>query len=140
MELILENIPRACLDNPCIIGIDEAGRGPVLGPLVYTIFICPTPNQPLLKSLSAGDSKEKSIQERETFYKTLVSDHRDELGWKVCVLHPEHISNCMLRKEKYNLNCLSHDTVFDLIKSCLIAKVTITHVSLHALSSIIQFL
>lgn len=132
--LVLENIPESCLNQDCIIGIDEAGRGPVLGPLVYAIFICPVDEQPLLKELSAGDSKEKSINERDTFYEALTKDYHGKLGWKTAVLHPKTISNCMLQKEKYNLNSLSHDTVFSLIEDCLKRKnIRITQVFIYGI-------
>lgn len=73
------------------------------------------------------DSKEKSLDERDRFYGKLQTVS-DRLGWRTAVLHPEHISNCMLRKDKYNLNTLSHDTVYGLIQSVLDRKVKITHV------------
>lgn len=50
---------------------------------------------------------------------TRVLGEAPHLGWRARVLHPEHISNCMLRREKYNLNQLSYDTVFDIVASLL---------------------
>lgn len=29
--LYTSNIPQKCKDEPCMLGVDEAGRGPVLG-------------------------------------------------------------------------------------------------------------
>ena len=50
----LENFPGILKTVPCILGIDEAGRGPVLGPLVYSIFICPIESQAVLKQLGVA--------------------------------------------------------------------------------------
>lgn len=50
----LENYPEILKSVPCILGIDEAGRGPVLGPLVYSIFICPLEHQSILKELGVA--------------------------------------------------------------------------------------
>jgi len=37
--------------GPYILGVDEAGRGPVLGPLVYGVAYCPKSYQERLEEL-----------------------------------------------------------------------------------------
>ena len=50
-------IPDACVSGTgkhrveCALGVDEAGRGSVLGPLVYGIAYCPMDMQEHLRSM-----------------------------------------------------------------------------------------
>lgn len=43
--------PTPTAPGPYILGVDEAGRGPVLGPLVYGIAYCPASWQEDLEQL-----------------------------------------------------------------------------------------
>ena len=48
---------RPTAKGPYILGVDEAGRGPVLGPLVYGVAYCPASYQEQLEDLGfAGKS------------------------------------------------------------------------------------
>jgi ribonuclease H2 subunit A len=52
-------IPTA--PGPYILGVDEAGRGPVLGPLVYGVAYCPLSYQQKMEELGfAGVCIERS--------------------------------------------------------------------------------
>jgi len=48
--------PTPTAAGPFILGVDEAGRGPVLGPLVYGVAYCPASYQDQMEALGfAGD-------------------------------------------------------------------------------------
>jgi ribonuclease HII len=54
-----------------IAGIDEAGRGPVLGPLVVCCAFCKREDEKLLKKLASKDSKQLTPKQREEAYEKL---------------------------------------------------------------------
>ncbi|KAF9100773.1 Ribonuclease H2 subunit A [Mortierella sp. GBA35] len=114
-------------DQECILGVDEAGRGPVLGPMVYGICYCPHRMNWLIWDLLVRYSKTLKENERDNLLEVIMS-RPDLIGWSVRVLSPMDISNSMLRKEKYNLNSLAHDTTIQLIKETIASGVNLTEV------------
>lgn len=95
-----------CRDNKVIIGVDEAGRGPVLGPMVYVAAFTPVKDT-RVKELGVDDSKVLKEEHRDSLFKVLCDS--DFIGWKGYSCSPQEISESMLRKCKYNLNALAHD-------------------------------
>lgn len=92
------------------------------------------------------DSKVLSEEKREELFQCIdTSPHL--LGWKVEILSPSDISNCMLQRcsggvllsysndlfsvlcrTKYNLNALSHDTAINLIRKVITDGVKLSEV------------
>jgi ribonuclease H2 subunit A len=67
-----ESLTKSVREEPCVIGIDEAGRGPVLGPLVYALFVCPVRLETTLRGLGANDSKALCAKTRESFFSRMI--------------------------------------------------------------------
>eukprot|EP00076_Gallus_gallus_P012251 XP_015129309.2 ribonuclease H2 subunit A isoform X1 [Gallus gallus] len=116
--LFASPVPPPCRSRPCVLGVDEAGRGPVLGPMVYAVCYCPKEELQELEALGVADSKTLSEAERERRF-GLLEAAGGLLGWALQVLPPQHISACMQQRAKYNLNELSHDTAMQLIQHAL---------------------
>ncbi|XP_029440993.1 ribonuclease H2 subunit A [Rhinatrema bivittatum] len=120
-------VPQLCRREPCCLGIDEAGRGPVLGPMVYGICFCPISKKGSLEELKVADSKTLSEAERERLFEKLDGS-REYLGWALQILSPNVISTSMQQRVKYNLNALSHDTAIGLIQYALDSGVLLREV------------
>lgn len=83
-------------------GIDEAGRGSVIGPLVIAGLILPEKNLEKLKKLKVKDSKQLSPAKRNELYRKI-----QELAtkWEYVEISPQSI-DAAIRAEKNNLNKL----------------------------------
>lgn len=114
----LEPIFTSIDKEPCVAGIDEAGRGPVLGPMVYAIAVCPLSKYDQLKEMEVKDSKTLSEEERESLFNT-INSNPDIVHWQVHVLHPAYISRNMLGLYPNNLNALSHNSALGLVRSLI---------------------
>ncbi|XP_064355441.1 ribonuclease H2 subunit A [Dromaius novaehollandiae] len=120
-------VPELCRRLPCALGVDEAGRGPVLGPMVYAICYCPEERLEELEALGVADSKTLSEAEREQRFGRLEAAGA-LLGWALRLLSPPLISASMQQRAKYNLNELSQDAAADLIQEVLDAGVRVSQV------------
>ena len=79
-----------------LIGIDEAGRGPVLGPLVVGICAVPDDAEPLLVSMGVKDSKDLSSKQRQHI-ETWFLEQCETEGWfgATVVIQPERIDRAL---------------------------------------------
>ncbi|OQV11921.1 Ribonuclease H2 subunit A [Hypsibius exemplaris] len=122
--IIKSAIPPEIGCNEVLIGIDEAGRGPVLGPMVYGACYVSRKDEPLLTTLKVADSKTLTEEQRDGCFSNLQNG-RDTFGWIAQILPPASISRGMLSRCKYNLNAISHDSAMLLIQSILDMGVTV---------------
>ncbi|KAF8486069.1 ribonuclease H2 subunit A [Russula ochroleuca] len=126
--------PTPIAPGPYILGVDEAGRGPVLGPLVYGVAYCPASYEEKLNDLGFADSKTLSSDTRASLLNTLSCDVAN-LGWSVRVLSPRDISSGMLRRPPVNLNKQSQDATILLIREVLQRGIELTEVYVDALGA-----
>ncbi len=81
------------LNGRVVGGADEAGRGPVLGPLVLCVALCEKDKEPFLKSLGVKDSKMLAPEKREELAREIK---------KYCHIHVQKITakeiNSLMKK------------------------------------------
>lgn len=92
-----------------IAGVDEAGRGPVIGPLVVCCAVCKREDEKLLKKLAYKDSKQLTASQREEIYGKLK---------QFCTFRWVEISAADLNQlmKKMSLNDIEAKVMADLIK------------------------
>ncbi|SCW02020.1 LAFE_0E12376g1_1 [Lachancea fermentati] len=128
-------IPSSVLqsDSPVILGVDEAGRGPVMGPMVYGISYCTLQYQDevLKRKYGFDDSKKLTDGVRRDLFKRIYTGEIDQVGYATTSITPCDISSGMLRyppEKNYNLNEQAHDVTMALIRGVLDRNVNLEHV------------
>ncbi|KEG10017.1 ribonuclease H [Trypanosoma grayi] len=103
-----------CTENHMVLGIDEAGRGPVIGPMVYTgAIIALHEHDRLIDYCGVNDSKVLGEAQRKDVLQKL-QDLKTFRTFTVIVT-PAEIAAAMTGTHGTNLNTLSHDTAIAII-------------------------
>ncbi|KAF4777094.1 ribonuclease HII [Colletotrichum scovillei] len=129
-----ESDSPAASGTPVCLGVDEAGRGPVLGPMVYGVFYLPIPlSDPLLRETHHfDDSKVLTPAVRSQLMTALCtpgSDLAETCGFAISALSARDISSGMMRPgANYNLNAQAMDATVDLIKGVFAQGVNIQEI------------
>jgi len=94
-----------------VCGIDEAGRGPVIGPMVMAGVIVDANQEALLKKLGVKDSKQLMPKKREELSKHIKNIVKK---YKVVIIQPQEIDEAVLSATS-NLNMLEAKKSADII-------------------------
>ncbi|OQR66109.1 ribonuclease H2 subunit A-like [Tropilaelaps mercedesae] len=118
-----------CLNKDCVLGIDEAGRGPVLGPMVYGTAYWPISKAKTFEEMGLDDSKTLSEADRERLF-DLYNAQSTISGWHLICISPVTISKAMLSKDnaRESLNEVSHNAAISLIRRALARGVRVAEV------------
>ena len=111
--------------TPCVLGVDEAGRGPVIGPMVYSALYLPVELQQQLLATAHhfNDSKVLRPDVRARLMDLLCqpgSDLFEACGWAVKSLSARDVGADMMRNGgSYNLNAQAMDATTEIIRGVL---------------------
>jgi ribonuclease H2 subunit A len=136
------------MSTECVLGVDEAGRGPVLGekasvahqnmtdktgPMVYALLYLPIDLQRslLAETHHFDDSKVLTPEFRSSLMRKLCttdSDLHKSCGWATRLLSARDISAHMLAPAQYNLNQQAMDATINLIKEVMARGVNVKEI------------
>ena len=86
-----------------LAGVEEAGRGPVIGPLVLAIAAIDSENEGELEKIGVKDSKELTPREREDLFDKI----KDLCQTKIIIVWPDEVDKALASKDS-NLNWLQY--------------------------------
>ena len=147
------------LSTECVLGVDEAGRGPVLGsypsfpkhsqnnanlssgPMVYGLLYLPisSHNSLLAQTHHFDDSKVLTPAVRSSLMQKLCTPGTDlysNCGWATRVMSARDISSGMLKPAgTYNLNAQAMDATIELIKDVFAKGVNVKEIYIDTIGS-----
>lgn len=107
-------------DEHMVLGIDEAGRGPVVGPMVYSgAMISLGEHNKLLELCHVADSKTLDDAHRKSSLEKLHG--LSTLRFFTIPLSADDVSAAMTGRHGKNLNTLSHETAIEIIRKATLA-------------------
>jgi len=86
-----------------VLGIDEAGRGPVLGPMVMAGAVFDESREDELRQRGIKDSKLLTPRKREALFEWIKEN---AYKYKIIIIPPSKIDDVILRDQTLNLNWL----------------------------------
>lgn len=90
-------------NNQVVMGIDEAGRGPLCGPLTVAACVLPLGYE----NDFINDSKKLSEKKREKLYDVII---KDALWYEVKIISPKKIDELnILEATRWGMNTLSYE-------------------------------
>lgn len=98
-------------DKLIICGIEEAGRGPVIGPMVICGVNIDDSKEAELKKISVKDSKLLTPIQRREIYSKIKKIAKD---FKIIIVKPAEIDKA-LKSESTNLNWLTADKFIEIV-------------------------
>ena len=113
---------------PCIVGIDEAGRGCVLGAMVYGAAFWARDDDESISRLGYDDSKGLTAEVRERMFKGIQEKEKDRIGFTTVAIPAAAISAKMLRAHPYSLNKMSWACCVNMVERILAEGVNIAMV------------
>jgi len=102
-----------------IAGVEEAGRGPVVGPMVMSIVVIEEKDEFKLDILGVKDSKQLTPKKREELFSLIKDTVKD---FKIVIIQPEDI-DIAVHSDESNLNWMEADKTAELINSLKVDKV-----------------
>lgn len=125
----------------CVLGVDEAGRGPVLGPMIYGAFYLPIElhHSLLASTYHFDDSKVLTPLVRANLTRAVCtegSDLHSSCGWSIKSLSARDIGAGMLKNGgSYNLNAQAMDATIEIIRGVIDQGVNLREVYIDTIGN-----